>query len=39
VRQHRRERPRPVGLAVLADGVLVVADDAGDTVWLVEAAR
>ena len=28
---------RPCGLAVLADGSLLVADDAGDTVWRVRA--
>ena len=30
---------RPVGLAVMADGSLLVADDAGNTVWRVQAAR
>lgn len=30
---------RPVGLALLADGSLLVADDAGKTVWRVEAAH
>ncbi len=28
---------RPCGLAVLADGSLLVADDAGDTIWRVRA--
>jgi glucose/arabinose dehydrogenase len=27
---------RPVGLALLPDGSLLVADDAGNTVWRVE---
>jgi glucose/arabinose dehydrogenase len=30
---------RPVGLAVLPDGSLLVADDAGKTVWRVQATR
>ena len=30
---------RPVGLALLPDGSLLVADDAGNTVWRVQAAR
>ena len=30
---------RPVGLALLPDGSLLVADDAGDTVWRVEAVN
>lgn len=30
---------RPVGVAVLADGSLLVADDAGNTVWRVQAVR
>jgi glucose/arabinose dehydrogenase len=30
---------RPVGVAVMADGSLLVADDAGNTVWRVQAAR
>jgi hypothetical protein len=30
---------RPVGVAMLADGSLLVADDAGNTVWRVQAAR
>jgi glucose/arabinose dehydrogenase len=29
---------RPVGLAMTADGVLLVADDAGNTVWRVQPA-
>jgi glucose/arabinose dehydrogenase len=29
---------RPCGLAVLADGSLLVADDAGDVIWRVQAA-
>ncbi len=28
---------QPCGLAVLADGSLLVADDAGDTVWRISA--
>jgi glucose/arabinose dehydrogenase len=28
---------RPCGLAVLPDGSLLVADDAGDTIWRVAA--
>jgi len=28
---------RPVGLAVLPDGSLLVADDAGDRIWRVSA--
>jgi glucose/arabinose dehydrogenase len=30
---------RPVGLALLPDGALLVADDAGNTVWRGQAAR
>jgi glucose/arabinose dehydrogenase len=30
---------RPVGLALLPDGSLLVADDAGNTVWRVEAVE
>jgi glucose/arabinose dehydrogenase len=30
---------RPVGVAVMPDGSLLVADDAGGTVWRVSAAR
>jgi glucose/arabinose dehydrogenase len=30
---------RPVGVAVLPDGSLLVADDAGNAVWRVQAAR
>jgi len=30
---------RPVGVAALADGSLLVADDAGDRVWRVAVAR
>jgi glucose/arabinose dehydrogenase len=30
---------RPAGVAVLADGSLLVADDAGNTVWRVQAVR
>jgi glucose/arabinose dehydrogenase len=30
---------RPVGLALLPDGSLLVADDAGNAVWRVQAAR
>ncbi len=30
---------RPVGVAVMADGSLLVADDAGNTVWRVQAGR
>jgi len=37
--QTREAHGRPVGLTVLADGSLLVADDAGNTVWPVQAAR
>jgi glucose/arabinose dehydrogenase len=30
---------RPVGVAVDADGALLVADDVGNAVWRVTAAR
>jgi glucose/arabinose dehydrogenase len=30
---------RPVGVTVLADGSLLVADDAGNTIWQVTAAQ
>jgi glucose/arabinose dehydrogenase len=30
---------RPVGLAIMADGALLVADDAGNRVWRVQVAR
>jgi glucose/arabinose dehydrogenase len=30
---------RPVGLAVARDGALLVADDAGNRIWRVAAAR
>jgi len=35
----RKVYGRPVGVAVLQDGSLLVADDAGNTVWRVSAAR
>ena len=30
---------RPVGVAIAADGALLVADDVGDVIWRVTAAR
>jgi glucose/arabinose dehydrogenase len=30
---------RPVGLALQADGALLITDDAGNTVWRVQARR
>jgi glucose/arabinose dehydrogenase len=33
-----KARGRPVGLAVDAHGALLIADDAGDTVWRVSAS-
>lgn len=30
---------RPAGLAILPDGLLLVADDAGGTIWRVSAQR
>ena len=30
---------RPVGLALLPDGSLLVADDAGNTIWRVSAEK
>ena len=32
-------RGRPVGVAIAADGALLVADDVGDTIWRVTANR
>ena len=32
-------RGRPVGLAILADGSLLVSDDASNTIWRVSANR
>jgi glucose/arabinose dehydrogenase len=34
-----KARGRPVGVAIAKDGALLVADDVGDTVWRVSAAR
>jgi glucose/arabinose dehydrogenase len=30
---------RPVGLALMPDGALLIADDAGNTVWRVQAKQ
>jgi glucose/arabinose dehydrogenase len=30
---------RPVGVVLLPDGSLLVSDDAGNTVWRIQAAR
>ena len=35
----RESYGRPVGVAIAADGALLVADDVGDVVWRVTAAR
>ena len=32
---NERARGRPVGVAIAADGALLVADDVGNTVWRV----
>jgi glucose/arabinose dehydrogenase len=36
--QNGHARGRPVGLAVDRTGALLIADDVGDTVWLVSSA-
>jgi glucose/arabinose dehydrogenase len=36
---HNRAMGRPVGVQIARDGALLVADDVGNTVWRVTAAR
>ena len=36
---HGNARGRPVGVAIAADGSLLVADDVGNRIWRVAAAR
>jgi glucose/arabinose dehydrogenase len=36
---HDRAMGRPVGVQIARDGALLVADDVGNTVWRVTAAR
>jgi glucose/arabinose dehydrogenase len=37
--QHGRANGRPVGVQIARDGALLVADDVGNTIWRVSAAR